>query len=34
MKEEHGEAVNLMSAIKNTFDPNGILNPGKVVQVN
>ncbi len=34
MKAEHGEAVNLMSAIKNTFDPNGILNPGKVVQVN
>ena len=34
MREEHGEAINVMSAIKKTFDPNGILNPGKVVQVN
>ena len=31
LRREHGEAVSLMRAIKNTFDPRGIMNPGKVV---
>ncbi|MCL4799524.1 MAG: FAD-binding protein [Burkholderiales bacterium] len=31
LKKEHGEAVDLMVAIKRTFDPDNILNPGKVV---
>ncbi|MEM1299525.1 MAG: FAD-linked oxidase C-terminal domain-containing protein [Pseudomonadota bacterium] len=35
MAEEHGEdAWALMGQIKQTFDPNGILNPGKVVPGN
>lgn len=35
MAEEHGEdAWQLMGQIKQTFDPNGILNPGKVVPGN
>ena len=35
MAEEHGEAAwALMGEIKKTFDPNGILNPGKVVPGN
>ena len=34
MEEEHGEAYQVMSSIKRTFDPNGILNPGKVVKIN
>jgi D-lactate dehydrogenase (cytochrome) len=34
MEEEHGEAYHVMSSIKRTFDPNGILNPGKVVKIN
>ena len=34
MEKEHGEAYKVMASIKKTFDPNGILNPGKVVQVN
>ncbi|WP_298467030.1 FAD-linked oxidase C-terminal domain-containing protein [uncultured Psychrobacillus sp.] len=28
--KEHGEAVELMKSIKLLFDPNGILNPGKI----
>lgn len=28
--EEHGPAVEIMKKIKQTFDPNGILNPGKM----
>jgi D-lactate dehydrogenase (cytochrome) len=31
MNEEHGQAIDLMRSIKETFDPNGILNPGKVL---
>ncbi|KYH24970.1 glycolate oxidase subunit GlcD [Halalkalicoccus paucihalophilus] len=31
MDEEHGLAIDLMRSIKDTFDPNGILNPGKVL---
>ena len=34
MEKEHGEAYQVMSSIKRTLDPNGILNPGKVVKIN
>ncbi len=30
MKIEHGEAISFMKKIKKLFDPNGILNPGKI----
>lgn len=30
---EHGEAVSLMRALKVTFDPDNIMNPGKIVRV-
>jgi D-lactate dehydrogenase (cytochrome) len=30
MLQEHGIAFDVMKAIKQTFDPNGILNPGKI----
>jgi D-lactate dehydrogenase (cytochrome) len=31
LKKEHGDAVDLMVAIKRTFDPENLMNPGKVV---
>ncbi|MEM8596140.1 MAG: FAD-linked oxidase C-terminal domain-containing protein, partial [Pseudomonadota bacterium] len=31
---EHGEAWQVMGAIKQTLDPTGILNPGKLVPGN
>lgn len=31
MVQEHGPGVEIMRGIKNYFDPNGILNPGKVL---
>ena len=32
LAEEHGDLIPLMQAIKASFDPNGILNPGKVLR--
>ena len=31
MRQEHGAAVELMRGIKALFDPNGIMNPGKIL---
>jgi D-lactate dehydrogenase (cytochrome) len=31
MEAEHGPALEWMRQIKNLFDPEGILNPGKIV---
>ena len=32
LEQEHGDLIPLMRAIKQSFDPNGILNPGKVLR--
>ncbi|WP_316015142.1 FAD-binding oxidoreductase [Roseobacter sp. HKCCA0434] len=34
MQDEHGDGWQLMATIKQAMDPKGILNPGKVVEVN
>ena len=34
MTREHGDAWSVMSDIKRSFDPQNILNPGKMVQIN
>ena len=31
LRQEHGDAVELMAIIKNAIDPGGIMNPGKIV---
>ena len=31
LKEEHGEALSVMRAIKEAFDPQNIMNPGKIL---
>jgi D-lactate dehydrogenase (cytochrome) len=30
MRLEHGAALDVMKRVKDTFDPKGILNPGKI----
>ena len=31
LRQEHGNAVDVMRSIKALFDPNGIMNPGKIL---
>ena len=32
MRREHGIALDVMQQIKRSFDPNNILNPGKIIE--
>ncbi|MDX6518608.1 MAG: hypothetical protein QOF50_1454, partial [Gaiellaceae bacterium] len=32
LEREHGDLVRYLRALKQIFDPNGILNPGKVLR--
>jgi D-lactate dehydrogenase (cytochrome) len=32
LEQEHGDLIPLMRALKDAFDPNGIMNPGKVLR--
>ncbi|MEO1563848.1 MAG: FAD-linked oxidase C-terminal domain-containing protein [Pseudomonadota bacterium] len=34
LKQEHGEGVSVMASIKRALDPDNLLNPGKIVQIN
>ena len=34
MLEEHGDAYALMGVLKRAIDPNNLMNPGKVVEIN
>lgn len=34
MREEHGDAYQLMATLKRAIDPDNIMNPGKVVEIN
>ena len=33
LQEEHGESISLMRALKVSFDPENIMNPGKIVNI-
>ncbi|MBT7362880.1 MAG: FAD-binding oxidoreductase, partial [Rhodospirillaceae bacterium] len=33
LEDEHGEAVELMRTLKRAFDPENIMNPGKMVRI-
>jgi len=34
MAQEHGEALTVMSDLKRLFDPENIMNPGKMIDLN